>query len=107
MSALGQAEAIRLGRVPSITASKKFIKTYNFTLATEYSTDGRVTWHDLTLLAIRGFSVTTDPTTMAGATLAADPWLAWHNITSGSYILKLASPRNRTILLRRSPAVRF
>src|SRR5579875_2166700 len=47
-----------------VSASKKFvdIETYNFTLATEYSTDGGQTWHDSGPLAMPGFTVMTDPT---------------------------------------------
>ena len=47
-----------------VAASKKFnnIHTYDFTLATEYSTDGGATWHDSTALGMVGFTVMTDPT---------------------------------------------
>jgi hypothetical protein len=47
-----------------VSASKKFnnIQTYNFTLATEYSTDGGASWHDSAPLAMPGFTVMTDPT---------------------------------------------
>jgi BNR/Asp-box repeat len=47
-----------------VSSSKKFanIETYNFTLATEYSTDGGQTWHDSPALATPGFTVMTDPT---------------------------------------------
>src|SRR5262249_43428850 len=47
-----------------VTASKKFnnILTYDFTLATEYSTDGGTSWHDSAALAMPGFTVMTDPT---------------------------------------------
>ena len=47
-----------------VSASKKFnnIQTYNFTLATEYSTDGGASWHDSSALAMPGFTVMTDPT---------------------------------------------
>jgi hypothetical protein len=47
-----------------VASSKKFanIETYNFTLATEYSTDGGQTWHDSAPLATPGFTVMTDPT---------------------------------------------
>ena len=40
-----------------VSASKKFnnIQTYNFTLATEYSTDGGASWHDSSALAMPGF----------------------------------------------------
>jgi hypothetical protein len=48
----------------AVSASKKFnnIQTYDFTLATEYSTDGGQTWHDSAALAMPGFTVMTDPT---------------------------------------------
>jgi hypothetical protein len=51
-----------------VAASKKFanIRTYDFTLATEYSTDGGQTWHASPALAL--------PT---GATVMTDPTLAW------------------------------
>jgi hypothetical protein len=47
-----------------VSASKKFahIQTYDFTLATEYSSDGGQTWHDSAALAMPGFTVMTDPT---------------------------------------------
>lgn len=47
-----------------VAASKKFnnIHTYDFTLATEYSTDGGHTWNDSAALAMPGFTVMTDPT---------------------------------------------
>jgi hypothetical protein len=47
-----------------VSASKKFndIHTYDFTLATEYSSDGGKTWHDSAALAMPGFTVMTDPT---------------------------------------------
>src|SRR5215472_19268839 len=47
-----------------VAASKKFanIQTYDFTLATEYSTDGGLTWNDSAALAMPGFTVMTDPT---------------------------------------------
>ena len=47
-----------------VAASKKFnnIQTYDFTLATEYSTDGGTSWHDSAALAMPGFTVMTDPT---------------------------------------------
>ena len=47
-----------------VSASKKFnnIQTYDFTLATEYSTDGGGSWHDSAALAMPGFTVMTDPT---------------------------------------------
>jgi hypothetical protein len=51
-----------------VAASKKFanIRTYDFTLATEYSTDGGQTWQASPALAL--------PT---GATVMTDPTLAW------------------------------
>jgi hypothetical protein len=51
-----------------VAASKKFanIRTYDFTLATEYSADGGQTWHASPALAL--------PT---GATVMTDPTLAW------------------------------
>ena len=51
-----------------VAASKKFadIYTYDFTLATEYSTDGGQTWHASPALALP-----------AGATVMTDPTLAW------------------------------
>jgi hypothetical protein len=51
-----------------VAASKKFanIHTYDFTLATEYSTDGGQTWHASPALALP-----------AGATVMTDPTLAW------------------------------
>jgi hypothetical protein len=54
-----------------VAASKKFanIKTYNFTLATEYSADGGKTWHDSAALALPGAS-----------TIMTDPTLAWDDI---------------------------
>ncbi|MGB7016351.1 MAG: sialidase family protein [Candidatus Cybelea sp.] len=47
-----------------VAASKKFnnIQTYDFTLATEYSTDGGQSWHDSAALGMPGFTVMTDPT---------------------------------------------
>jgi hypothetical protein len=47
-----------------VAASKKFVNihTYDFTLATAYSTDGGRTWHDSAALAMPGFTVMTDPT---------------------------------------------
>ncbi|MBB5463603.1 sialidase family protein [Paraburkholderia sp. Cpub6] len=47
-----------------VSASKKFnnIQTYDFTLATEYSTDGGLSWTDSAALAMPGFTVMTDPT---------------------------------------------
>jgi hypothetical protein len=47
-----------------VSASKKFnnIQTYDFTLATEYSTDGGHTWNDSAAFAMPGFTVMTDPT---------------------------------------------
>jgi hypothetical protein len=51
-----------------VAASKKFanIQTYDFTLATEYSTDGGQTWHASPALALP-----------EGATVMTDPTLAW------------------------------
>jgi BNR/Asp-box repeat len=51
-----------------VAASKKFadIHTYNFTLATEYSTDGGQTWSPSSVLDLP-----------AGATVMTDPTLAW------------------------------
>ena len=51
-----------------VAASKKFrnIYTYDFTLATSYSTDGGHTWHD-----------SADFNLPAGATVMTDPTLAW------------------------------
>jgi hypothetical protein len=51
-----------------VAASKKFadIQTYDFTLATEYSTDGGQTWQASPDLALP-----------AGATVMTDPTLAW------------------------------
>src|SRR5260370_33234275 len=51
-----------------VAASKKFanIHTYDFTLATEYSTDGGQTWYASPALALP-----------AGATVMTDPTLAW------------------------------
>jgi hypothetical protein len=47
-----------------VAASKKFnnIHTYDFTLATEYSSDGGHSWNDSAALAMPGFTVMTDPT---------------------------------------------
>jgi hypothetical protein len=47
-----------------VAASKKFnnIQTYDFTLATEYSTDGGLSWHESAPLSMPGFTVMTDPT---------------------------------------------
>lgn len=54
-----------------VAASKKFknIQTYDFTLATAYSTDGGRSWHD-----------SADFTLPAGATVMTDPTLAWDDI---------------------------
>ncbi|MGZ4877960.1 MAG: sialidase family protein [Candidatus Angelobacter sp.] len=54
-----------------VSASKKFrnIQTYDFTLATSFSTDGGQTWHD-----------SADFTLPAGATVMTDPTLAWDDI---------------------------
>jgi hypothetical protein len=51
-----------------VAASKKFVDThtYNFTLATEYSTDGGQTWSPSSALGLP-----------AGATVMTDPTLAW------------------------------
>src|SRR5215467_885487 len=51
-----------------VAASKKFnnIHTYDFTLATEYSTDGGKTWHASPALGLP-----------KGATVMTDPTLAW------------------------------
>src|ERR1700740_772797 len=51
-----------------VAASKKFanIHTYDFTLATEYSSDGGQTWQASPALALP-----------AGATVMTDPTLAW------------------------------
>ena len=51
-----------------VAASKKFINyhTYDFTLATEYSTDGGQSWHNSSAFAL--------PT---GATVMTDPTMAW------------------------------
>jgi BNR/Asp-box repeat len=47
-----------------VAASKRFtdIHTYDFTLATEYSVDGGVSWTDSAPLQLVGFTVMTDPT---------------------------------------------
>ncbi|MDQ1699885.1 MAG: hypothetical protein QOG34_1748 [Frankiaceae bacterium] len=47
-----------------VAASKRFnnIHTYDFTLATSYSTDGGHTWHPSADFAMPGFTVMTDPT---------------------------------------------
>jgi len=46
-----------------VCGSKKFkdIHTYDFTLATAYSTDGGLSWHDSAALAMPGFTLLTDP----------------------------------------------
>lgn len=51
-----------------VSSSKKFhnILTYDFTLATEYSHDGGITWHESAALALP-----------PGATVMTDPTLAW------------------------------
>jgi hypothetical protein len=51
-----------------VAASKKFrnIQTYDFTLATSFSTDGGHTWHD-----------SADFVLPPGATVMTDPTLAW------------------------------
>ena len=53
-----------------VSGSKKFhnILTYDFTLATEYSHDGGITWNESAPLALP-----------AGATVMTDPTLAWDN----------------------------
>jgi hypothetical protein len=47
-----------------VSSSKKFknIHTYDFTLATSYSTDGGFTWHDSADIPIPGWDCLTDPT---------------------------------------------
>jgi hypothetical protein len=47
-----------------VSASKKFnnIHTYDFTLATQYSTDGGQSWHDSAAFSMPNFTVMTDPT---------------------------------------------
>src|ERR1051326_686381 len=62
-----------------VAASKKFknIQTYDFTLATAYSTDGGHTWHDSSNLAFP-----------AGATVMTDPTLAWDD-AGGLYLVGL------------------
>jgi hypothetical protein len=47
-----------------VSASKKFtnIQTYDFTLATQYSSDGGQTWNDSAGLAMPDFTLMTDPT---------------------------------------------
>jgi hypothetical protein len=54
-----------------VAASKKFrnIQTYDFTLATSFSTDGGHTWHD-----------SADFTLPSGATVMTDPTLAWDDV---------------------------
>ena len=54
-----------------VAASKRFrnIQTYDFTLATSFSTDGGLTWHD-----------SADLTFPLDATLMTDPTLAWDDI---------------------------
>ncbi len=51
-----------------VSASKKFnnIQTYDFTLATAYSTDGGQSWHDSAAFALP-----------SGATVMTDPTMAW------------------------------
>ena len=46
-----------------VSGSKKFrnIQTYDFTLATQYSTDGGLVWHDSADLPLPGFTLLTDP----------------------------------------------
>lgn len=59
-----------------VAASKKFNnpQTYDFTLATEYSTDGGVTWHDSAAFKLP-----------PSATVMTDPTLAWDD--SGNIFL--------------------
>ena len=59
-----------------VSSSKKFanITTYNFTLATEYSTNGGQNWADSAPLALP-----------AGQTVMTDPTLAWDD--SGNVFL--------------------
>lgn len=47
-----------------VSSSKKFnnIQTYDFILATEYSTDGGLSWNDSAPLPTPGFTLLTDPT---------------------------------------------
>ncbi len=54
-----------------VAASKKFvnIQTYDFSLATEYSTDGGQTWNPSSALAFP-----------AGATVMTDPTVAWDDV---------------------------
>lgn len=63
-----------------VAASKRFnnIQTYDFTLATVYSTDGGNTWHDSAAFALP-----------AGATVMTDPTLAWDD-AGNVYSLGLA-----------------
>ena len=46
-----------------VCGSKKFkdIHTYDFTLATAYSADGGLSWHDSAALPMPGFTLLTDP----------------------------------------------
>ncbi|MGF6921541.1 sialidase family protein [Paraburkholderia sp. 40] len=46
-----------------VAGSKKFgdIHNYDFILATEYSTDGGISWHDSAALTLSGFTLLTDP----------------------------------------------
>src|SRR5215469_4475531 len=46
-----------------VCGSKKFknIQTYDFTLATAFSTDGGLSWHDSAPLAMPDFTLLTDP----------------------------------------------
>ena len=62
-----------------VAASKKFndITTYDFTLATAYSTDGGVHWHESAPLMLNGFTQLTDPT------------MAWDDV-GNVYLLGLA-----------------
>jgi hypothetical protein len=46
-----------------VSGSKKFnnVQTYDFVLATQYSTDGGLSWHDSAAFALPGFTLLTDP----------------------------------------------
>ena len=62
-----------------VAASKKFnnLHTYDFTLASSYSTDGGLTWQDSSAFALSN-----------GATVMTDPTLAWDD-GGGVYMLGL------------------
>src|SRR6266576_6482086 len=47
-----------------VSASKSFrdFHNYDFTLATQFSEDGGVSWHESAALALQGFTVLSDPT---------------------------------------------